>query len=170
MGGRPTQSAGKFGELIGHLEKALGLPHTQAEIIPGEQRHSGSGCAPCLSTHGALGLQGGASLTSSCPPGDEHVTRRPPQPHGPWRCGLHTQDPGGSLAGWPLGTAKLPGWALRPLQLPAGSRGLYCTMGRDLWTLAFVLAFLRTVGLFPGQKEDRGSETGVHHSSRLHST
>ena len=40
LGSRPTQSVQKFGKLAVHFDKASGLSHTQADIIPGEQRNS----------------------------------------------------------------------------------------------------------------------------------
>lgn len=43
-------------------------------------------------------------------------------------------------------------------------------MEQELWTLAFVLALLRTAGLSPWQKEEMVFEAGVHRSPRLHDT
>ena len=38
LGSGPTLSMWKFGKLLDHSEKASALPHTQTDIIPGEQR------------------------------------------------------------------------------------------------------------------------------------
>ena len=47
------------------------------------------------------------------------------------------------------------------------SKGPYFKMEQELWILAFVLALLRTVGLFPWQEDEIGFETEVCHSPRL---
>ena len=55
-------------------------------------------------------------------------------------------------------------------QLPVGSKGLDFKMEQELWTPAFVLVLLRTVGLYPRQKEEMVFETEVCHSPRSRST
>ena len=77
---------------------------------------------------------------------------QPWQLHCPWPCGLHVD------SSW------------EQVKLPEGSKDLYFEMEQELWTLVFVLALLRTAGLFPWQKEELVFETGVHHSPRLHGT
>ena len=64
---------------------------------------------------------------------------------------------------------KLLGWGVRPLSIHLWAPKDYA-MEQELWTLAFVLALLRVVGLLPWQKEEMGVDTGVPYSPRSRST